>query len=75
MENKKILTCLLVLLCGSIWAQTPESKPDMAEQFFADGKIYVVVTIAGMLIVGLFIYLFLIDRKINRLEKQSKEKN
>ena len=41
---------------------------EMADAFRADGKIYVVVAVILVLLAGLFLYLYLMDRKIKRLE-------
>ena len=38
------------------------------------GKIFVVVTVLAVIMAGLYIYLFLIDRKVSRLEKEMKAK-
>jgi len=40
----------------------------------ANGKIFVVVAVLALILVGIFIYLFFIDRKISRLEKEVEEK-
>lgn len=42
---------------------------EMSDQFRADGKIYVVVGVILILLIGLFIYLFRIERKVKELEK------
>jgi K+-transporting ATPase A subunit len=39
----------------------------------ADGKIYVVMAVAVVILVGLFIYLIRIDNKLGRLEKGQKD--
>ena len=41
----------------------------------ANGKILVVVVVLALILVGIFIYLFAIDRKVTRLEKEVKEQN
>jgi CcmD family protein len=41
----------------------------------ANGKIFVVVAVLALILVGIFIYLFTIDRKVTRLEKEVEEKN
>jgi uncharacterized membrane protein len=41
----------------------------MADVMRSNGKIYVVVAVILTILVGLFIYVFLLDRKISRLEK------
>ena len=38
------------------------------------GKIFVVVTVLAIIMAGLFVYLFMIDRKVTKLEKEVKEK-
>ena len=43
---------------------------EMADAFRADGKIYVVVAVILVILVGLLVYTYLIDRKITRIEKQ-----
>lgn len=56
------------LLCSSIlFAQ--DAKPEMADLMRSNGKIYVVVAVCLTILIGLFIYVFLLDRKISRLEK------
>ncbi|MFC3810448.1 CcmD family protein [Lacihabitans lacunae] len=44
----------------------------MADTFRADGKIYVVVAIISVILAGLFAYLFSLDRKISKIEKEIK---
>ena len=46
------------------------NQVEMADTFRADGKIYVVVAVILVMLIGLFIYLILIDRKVTRLENQ-----
>jgi CcmD family protein len=36
----------------------------------SNGKIFVVVVILAIILVGIFIYLFTIDRKVTKLEKE-----
>jgi CcmD family protein len=40
-----------------------------------NGKIFVVVAVLALILVGIFVYLFTIDRKITKLEKEIEEKN
>ena len=39
------------------------------------GKIFVVVAVLAVILVGVFIYLFTIDRKLRKLEKEMEEKS
>lgn len=65
--NKALITSFLALISSVALAQEPV---EMADKFRADGKIYVVVAIIAVVLVGLFIYLFRLDRKLTKLEKQ-----
>ena len=38
------------------------------------GKIYVVVAVLAVILAGIFTYLFFIDRKVRKLEKELKAK-
>jgi len=38
------------------------------------GKIFVVVAVLAIILIGIFVYLFFIDKKINKLEKEIAEK-
>ena len=38
----------------------------------SNGKIYVVMAVVVVIVLGLFLYLFNLDRKISKLEKNSK---
>jgi CcmD family protein len=49
-----------------------QSEVEMADQFRADGKINVVIAVIGIILVGLFVYLFRLDRKITDLENRLK---
>lgn len=57
---------LLFCLIPSAWAQEAE----MADALRAEGKIYVVVGIILIVLTGLFVYLFLLDKKVSKIEKE-----
>lgn len=63
---KYLLSVVLNLLIIQGQAQTVE----MADQFRADGKIYVVIAVILVILIGLFIYLFRLDRKTKNLEEE-----
>ena len=46
----------------------------MADKFRADGKIYVVVFVLLIVFIGIAVYLFMMDRKVSRLENELKNK-
>ncbi|MBR9833065.1 CcmD family protein [bacterium] len=43
----------------------------MADHMRSEGKIYVVVVVLAVILIGLFIYLFTIDKKVSQLEKEN----
>jgi CcmD family protein len=45
---------------------------EMADTFRADGKIYVVVAVLVTILLGLFGYLVVTDRKVSQLENEMK---
>ncbi|MBY0435284.1 MAG: CcmD family protein [Cyclobacteriaceae bacterium] len=69
---KKINSVFLLLMAGlTTYAQEP--TVEMADTFRSEGKIYVVVAIVLLILVGLIGYLIAIDRKTSRLEKKLEE--
>mgnify|MGYP006312843101 CR=1 FL=1 len=58
----------LILLVFSQLAMAEQIE--MADQMRANGKIYVVVGVLLIILVGLLLYLVSIDRKLKRLEKE-----
>lgn len=64
MKNKFLITFVFAALATSAKAA------EMADTMRSEGKIYVVVGIILIVLSGLIAYLFLMDRKIKKLEKQ-----
>ena len=42
---------------------------EMADTFRSDGKIYVVILVALIILIGIFLYLYRIEKKINDINK------
>lgn len=68
----KAFFLLLVSITLSFTASAQASDIEMADQFRADGKIYVVIAVVSVVLIGLFAYLFRLERKVTKLEKRSK---
>ena len=66
-----LLAIFWLVLGIPAFAQNP-AEIEMADQLRADGKIYVVVAVLTVMLIGIFIFLFLLDRKMSRLEKELK---
>jgi protein-S-isoprenylcysteine O-methyltransferase Ste14 len=67
----KALLCSILFTLLAIQGFAQEQAPEMADALRASGKIYVVVCVAAIVMVGLIIYLISIDRKIAKLEKEA----
>ena len=63
------LSLLIFTLLLSIVSFAQDKPVEMADVMRSNGKIYVVVTVCLTILIGLFIYVFILDRKITRLEK------
>jgi hypothetical protein len=68
----RILRCALIsivmLSSQMIWSQTNTSSDFMR----STGKIYVVAAVTIVILLTIFAYLIIIDRKISRIEKRHK---
>lgn len=54
------------------FSQEVSTTPRQEDFMRSNGKIYVVVAVIVTIVIGLFIYLFSIDRKIKKLEDHQK---
>ena len=66
---KIVGTLAFLMIHGILIAQQAE----MADVFRAEGKIYVVIGVFVIIMIVMFIYLFMIDKKIRKLENRIKE--
>jgi hypothetical protein len=69
MKKLNLAVLLTALIAGATRAQ---SDVEMADRLRSEGKIYVIVLIILIVLAGLFIYLFLLDRKVKKLEDRLK---
>lgn len=69
--KKLILLCTLILIASATFAQ--DQSVEMADTMRANGKIYVVVGIILIILIGFISYLFILDKKMTRLEKEIKK--
>ncbi len=67
---KKIVLLLLVLLNAVLVFAQENKAVEMADVMRSNGKIYVVVAICLTILIGLFLYVWNVDRKIAKLEKE-----
>lgn len=71
---KKILFSLL-LMVTTIQLFAQDNGVEMADKLRSDGKIYVVVTCIVIILLGLLAYLFAIDKRLKKIEKENLDKN
>ena len=66
---KKLLSVIVILFTyTALFAQT--NDVEMADTMRSSGKIYVVIAIIVIIFTGLAIYLFSIDRRLKKIEKE-----
>lgn len=69
--NKIVLLLLILLTSISVHAQ---EKVEMADWMRSNGKIYTVVAVCLTILIGLFLYMISIDKKIRKMEKEVSSK-
>ena len=69
---KFLLICFLMLVLQLATRAQDEGKTEMADTMRSNGRIYVVVAVMLVILIGLIVFLIRLDRKINKLEKETK---
>jgi len=67
---KKILFLALLLSAYMAAFAQQNQQVEMADVMRSSGKIYVVIAIVVIIFTGLAIYLFSIDRRLKKIEKE-----
>ena len=67
----KKFSLLWFALLSSFFMNAQDSTVEMADTMRQNGKIYVVVAVVLTILVGLFLYLIRLDRKISNVEKNN----
>ncbi len=71
---KRIIFVLMLFLTSvKLFAQSNEVQ--MADTLRSNGKIYIVVICILIILFGLLIYLFSLDKRLKKLEQKSTAKN
>lgn len=69
---KKIIASItLLLLSVAIYAQPAAPSTSLDDMVMSSGKLYVVIAVLTVILIGIFLYLFSIDRKLKKLEKKA----
>ena len=69
---KKLMFFFTLCLSVFVSLQAQAQEVQMAESWRQDGKIYIVIAVFSIILTGLFVYVFSLDRKIGKLEDQNK---
>lgn len=65
------LLIALSIMQLTLWAQNMDTKTEDPSDFMrSNGKIYVVVACVVVIVLGIYIYLINLDRKIRKLENK-----
>ena len=64
---------LAISLTSTAQDSVTMKKVEMADAFRANGKIFVVIAVLITILLGLMLYMIRLDRKIGKLEKESKK--
>lgn len=72
---KKILLSLLLLLLflfsATLLFAQQSNDVEMADQMRSSGKIYVVIATIVIIFIGLAVYLFTIDQRLKKIERDN----
>jgi len=66
--KKLIIFFTFFFVTLAVFAQEPQSG--MAVDLRSSGKIYVVVAVIALIFIGIALYLFSLDRRIRKIEKE-----
>jgi len=71
--KKFSFTLLMLVLSLQLFAQSADTS--ISDSVYATGKIYVVVACIVLILAGLLFFLFTIEKRLKKLEKNSAAKN
>ena len=71
---KFLIAAAAVLACSPVFSQD-NGQADMADLMRSNGRIYVVVAVVVLILLGLILYIVRLDRKISRLERRKETNN
>ncbi|HEX3385562.1 MAG TPA: CcmD family protein [Mucilaginibacter sp.] len=67
---KRLLILLCLTLSGFTTFAQNANDVEMADKMRSSGMIYVVITTISIIFIGLAIYLFAMDRRLKKIEKE-----
>ncbi len=70
MDKLKRIGAIIVMAFVSCYANAQTSSPE-TDIMRSNGKIFVVMAVIIIIMIGFFIYLISVDRKLSKIEKNS----
>lgn len=67
--KKLLVASLFTIVSPFVYAQSAENQKQ--ELMLKDGKIYVVIAVVVTILIGLFVYVWSLDRKIRKMEEEN----
>jgi hypothetical protein len=71
---KKMTKKFSILFFAMLMALPTFASSGLEEFYFQSGKIKVVITVAAIVLAGIFTFLFLLERRVKKLENKNLEK-
>lgn len=72
--HKRPILTLIILFFSSVYSLFAQNNDvEMADIMHENGKIYVVVAVISIILLGFLIALMSLDRSVRRIEKESKK--
>lgn len=68
---KRIIATLLLMVSNIVVNAQPQSTSTSLDVMKSNGKIYVVVAVVLVILLGLFAYVWKLDKKITKLENKN----
>lgn len=65
------ITATFLMILASLPAQAAESW--LEETMYSSGKIYVVVVVVAVVLLGIFAYLLWMDKRLRKLEEENSQ--
>lgn len=69
---KKLINSIVFTLISLFATAQEKATADSSDLMHQNGKINVVIAVVLVILIGLFLYVFMLDKKITKLEKENK---
>ena len=70
---KKLISGMFFMLFSMVTMAQEKNNVEMADLMRSNGRIYVVIAVMLLILIGLMLYLVRLDRKISKLERDNRQ--